>query len=83
MSIDTSYTLRRDRDQSRFRDLDRVTLKASARTEDGSVIEAGRSGTIVAVWRHGEACASEFADPVGALATVEASDLQLLAPVRR
>jgi hypothetical protein len=47
-------------------------------TDDGVTMEAGSEGTIVGVWRDGEAYEVEFAEPAGALATVEATDLLLV-----
>lgn len=78
MSVDAHYIVRRNELRSDFRDLDRVALKVAATTDDGVRMEAGSEGTIVGVWRDGEAYEVEFADPAGALATIEAADLRLV-----
>ncbi len=51
---------------------------AAVTTDDGDQIEVGREGTVVGVWRAGAAYEVEFADPPGALATVEAAHLRLV-----
>jgi hypothetical protein len=78
MSVDAHCSVRRNELRSDLRDLDRVALKAAAVTDDGVTMEAGSEGTIVGVWRDGEAYEVEFAEPAGALATVEATDLLLV-----
>ncbi|MGU3286341.1 DUF4926 domain-containing protein [Methylobacterium mesophilicum] len=78
MSVDALYIVRREEPQSGLRDLDRVALRAHAITDDGVTMEPGTEGTIVGIWRDGEAYEVEFARPMGALATVEASDLRLV-----
>ncbi|WP_338101717.1 hypothetical protein [Methylorubrum populi] len=42
---------------------------------DGDTVAAGTEGTVVAVWRGGEAYEVEFPEPMGALATVKAKDV--------
>ncbi|MGU3666621.1 DUF4926 domain-containing protein [Methylobacterium sp. A49B] len=78
MSVDAHYIVRRNELRSDLRDLDRVALTAAAVTDDGVTMEVGSEGTIVGVWRDGEAYEVEFAEPAGALATVEAMDLRLV-----
>lgn len=78
MSVDALYIVRREEPRSDLRDLDRVALTAPATTDDGVTMEPGTEGTVVGVWRHGEAYEVEFAHPMGALATVEANDLRLV-----
>lgn len=78
MSVDAHYIVRRSELRSDLRDLDRVALITAAVTDDGVTMEAGSEGTIVGVWRDGEAYEVEFAEPTGALATVEATDLRLV-----
>lgn len=79
MAVDALYLVRRSEPRSDLRDLDRVMMTAAVTTDDGDVIEAGRTGTVVGVWRGGAAYEVEFAQPMGALATVEAAGLQLFA----
>ena len=78
MSVDAHYIVRRNELRSDLRDLDRVALITAAVTDDGVTMEAGSEGTIVGVWRDGEAYEVEFAEPTGALATVEATNLRLV-----
>ena len=78
MTVDAHYIVRRNELRSDLRDLDRVALKAAAMTDDGVTTEAGSEGTIVGIWGGGEAYEVEFAEPAGALATVEATDLRLV-----
>ena len=47
-------------------------------SDDGDTIPAGREGTILGVWRGGEAFFVEFAEPEGAIATVRPQDLRRL-----
>jgi hypothetical protein len=53
-----------------------VRLGSPARTAEGDVIPAGALGAIVAVWSGGAAYDVEFAEPLGALATVPLEHLQ-------
>lgn len=78
MSVDALSIVRREEPRSDLRDLDRVALMARATTDDGATMEPGTEGTIVGIWRDGEAYEVAFAQPVGALATIEASDLRLV-----
>lgn len=70
-------------------ELDQVTITRPVKAnfqpgEDGFAtnreIPAGASGTIVAVWDHGEAYEVEFTKPFAAIATVEAADLTAACP---
>jgi len=76
MSVDFSYLLRKDDPGATLRELDDVVLLASVVTDDGDTIPAGTEGTIVGVWKGGEAFFIEFPEPVGALATVPPTDLR-------
>ena len=55
--------------------MDRVVLIADAVTDGGDSVAAGTEGTVVGVWRDGAAYEVEFAEPEGALATIEAGQL--------
>ena len=78
MSVDALTNVRRSEPRSDLRDLDRVALTAVVTTDDGDAMEPGTEGTIAGIWRNGEAYEVEFAQPMGALATVEAADLRLV-----
>ncbi len=78
MPVDTLSLVRQAEPDLPLRDLDRVALTAAALTDDGDRLEAGTEGTIVGVWRGGSAYEVEFAEPPGALATVEAASLRLV-----
>ncbi len=58
--------------ERRFRldELDSITLCAAALTDDGDVMPAGSTGTIVAVYGRAEGFCVEFEEPFHALATV-------------
>ncbi|CAA2138665.1 MULTISPECIES: DUF4926 domain-containing protein [Methylobacterium] len=75
MSIEVLYLLRKDDPGAALRDLDDVTLLADVTSDDGVTIPVGTAGTIVGVWRDGEAFEVEFALPEGAVATVHAGAL--------
>ena len=79
MTEDTVYLMRRSEPKSRFQDLDDVRINVAVVTDDGDRIEAGSEGTVVGIWRGGAAYEVEFAQPPGALATIEADDLTLVA----
>lgn len=53
-------------------ELDRVTLGADVASDEGEIVPAGSSGTVVGVWGAGEAYEVEFFKPFPALATVAA-----------
>jgi hypothetical protein len=76
MSVDFSYLLRKDEPGTQLRELDDVSLLAPAVADDGTPIPAGCEGTVVGVWRDGEAFFVEFAHPEGAIATVRPHDLR-------
>ncbi|MCJ2102230.1 DUF4926 domain-containing protein [Methylobacterium sp. E-046] len=76
MSVDFSYLLRKEDPGAALRDLDDVVVLASVVTDDGETIPAGTEGTIVGVWKDGEAFFVEFAEPEGALATVRPINLR-------
>jgi hypothetical protein len=78
MPVDTLSLVRQAEPDLPLRDLDRVALTAVAVTDGGDRMEPGTQGTIVGVWRGGAAYEVEFAQPPGALATVEAEDLRLV-----
>ncbi|KQO70581.1 MULTISPECIES: DUF4926 domain-containing protein [unclassified Methylobacterium] len=76
MSVEVFYLLRKDEPGVDLRELDDVVLLADARTDDGTLIQAGTEGTVVAVWQDGSAYEVEFAEPEGALATVRATGIK-------
>ena len=51
-------------------ELDMVTLKVSALSDDGEMVPAGSTGTIVSVYGDAVAFGVEFESPMHALATV-------------
>lgn len=75
MSVEVLYQWRGAQPETAFRELDDARLLADAVTLDGDTITAGTIGTVVGVWGCGEAYEVEFADPMGALCTVEARHL--------
>ncbi|AWN39042.1 DUF4926 domain-containing protein [Methylobacterium radiodurans] len=75
MSVEVLYHWREERPEAPFRELDEARLLADAVTLDGDTIAAWTIGTIVGIWRNGEAYEVEFAEPMGALCTVEAGHL--------
>lgn len=78
MSVEAVYLLRKDDPTSGLlRELDDVVLLEPATTSEGETIPAGTEGTIVTVWGGGGAYKVEFAEPEGALATVEPQVLRL------
>lgn len=54
-----------------------VTLLSAVTADSGATVPAGTTGVIVGVWAEGEAYEVEFAEPAGALATVEAGQLRV------
>ncbi|GJD94673.1 hypothetical protein OCOJLMKI_1876 [Methylobacterium iners] len=54
-------------------ELDLVTLAVDVESNEGEIVPAGSSGTVVGVWGAGEAYEVEFAQPLQALATVAAN----------
>lgn len=75
MSVEVLNLLGKDGPGAALRELDDVRVLVDVVTDDGDLIAAGIEGTVVGVWRHGEAYEVEFAEPMGALATVESGDL--------
>lgn len=78
MVLARAYQFRQEDPRSDLRDLDRVALTAAMVSDDGDALPAGAEGTIVSVYRDGEAYVVEFPTPVGALATVRPGDLKLI-----
>ena len=56
-------------------ELSLVRIRADTLTDQGVTKPGGSLGTVVAIWRAGEACEIAFAEPVGALATIERAGL--------
>ncbi|MCJ2052559.1 DUF4926 domain-containing protein [Methylobacterium sp. J-070] len=83
MRLEFAYQFRQVEPRADLQDLDRVALTAAAISDDGDVLAAGTEGTIISVYRGGEAYVVEFPTPVGALATVRPKDIRLVerAPV--
>jgi hypothetical protein len=83
MTLEFAYRFRQDAPRSDLQDLDRVALMSAATSDDGDVLPPGSEGTIVSVYRGGEAYVIEFPTPVGALATLRPEDIKLVecAPV--
>lgn len=71
MSLEWAFRFRQDTPRSGFQDLDDVVLLTLAVTDQGHVIPAGTEGTIVSVHGDGSSYVVEFAEPVGALVTVQ------------
>ncbi len=78
MVLACAYQFRQDDLRSDLRDLDRVTLTAAVVSDDRDALPPGSEGTIVSVYRDGEAYVVEFPTPLGALATVRPGDLTLI-----
>ena len=75
MVLARAYQFRQDDPRSDLRDLDRVALTATVVSDDGDALPPGSEGTIVSVYRDGEAYGVEFPMPLGALATVRPDSL--------
>jgi len=78
MVLVRAYQFRQDDARSDLKDLDRVALTAAVVSDDGDALPPGTEGTIVSVYRDGEAYVVEFPTPLGALATVRPDDLKLI-----
>ena len=78
MSIEFAYQFRRDEPRSVLLDLDRVALTVDVRGDEGESLTAGAEGTIVSVYRDGEAFVVEFTTPDWALATVGPESIRLV-----
>lgn len=76
MSVEVFYLLRKDEPEAGLQELDDVVLLIDVLADDGSRIESGTEGTVVAIWHDGSAYEVEFAVPEGALATVRAADVK-------
>ncbi|MGU3422104.1 DUF4926 domain-containing protein [Methylobacterium sp. D54C] len=76
MVLARAYQFRHDDPRSDLRDLDRVALTVAVVSDDGDALPPGTEGTIVSVYRDGEAYVVEFPNPLGALATVRPGDLK-------
>jgi hypothetical protein len=83
MSVEFAYRYRQEAPQPGLRDLDSVVLTAVVISDDGSSIPAGTEGTIVSVHDQGATYVVEFAEPPGALATVEPHEIRLVESARR
>ena len=83
MTLEFAYQFRQAEPRSDLRDLDRVALTKAAISDDGDALAPGTEGTIVSVYRNGEAYVVEFPVPLGAMATVRPANLRLIerAPV--
>lgn len=78
MVLARAYQFRQDDPRSDLRDLDRVALTAAVVSDDGDALPHGSEGTIVSVYRDGEAYVVEFPTPLGAMATVRPDALKLI-----
>lgn len=67
--------VRRSADAGPFAELSMVRLLVAVPTDGGGTVPAGSTGAVVGIWDDGKAYEVEFAEPVGALATVEAAHL--------
>ncbi|WP_345822932.1 DUF4926 domain-containing protein (plasmid) [Methylobacterium fujisawaense] len=77
MSVEAVYQYSADAPGAEFRELDDVRVLIDVTTMDGDTIAAGTEGTVVAVWKGGAAYEIEFPEPMGALATVKAGNVEL------
>ncbi|HJE24470.1 MAG TPA: DUF4926 domain-containing protein [Methylorubrum populi] len=75
MSVEVVYQWSEDHPGAALRELDDVRILKDVVTSDGDTIAAGTEGTVVAIWRGGEAYEVEFPEPMGALATITADDM--------
>ncbi|GEP01679.1 DUF4926 domain-containing protein [Methylobacterium haplocladii] len=80
MSVEFAYRIQHTTPQSLLRELDDVVLMVAVVSDDGDAIPAGTEGTAVSVHDGGQTCVVEFAEPEGALATVELHEIR---PVER
>lgn len=64
-------------------ELDRVSLSADVRSDEGHTVPAGSTGTVVAVWNGGEAYDVEFTEPIDALVTVRPDAIGAIAQRHR
>ncbi|TXN40664.1 DUF4926 domain-containing protein [Methylobacterium sp. WL30] len=80
MSVQFAYRFQQDLPPSSLQDLDDVVLTAAVMSDDGISIPAGTEGTIVSVFRGGEAYVVEFAQPEGTLASVGPDEIRMAEP---
>jgi hypothetical protein len=80
MSYEVAYHFKQNGPLPNLREHDRVALIAAVVSDDGDEIPPCSEGTIVSVYREGEAYVIEFSQPPGALATVDPAGLTLIAP---
>lgn len=78
MSFEFAYRFKQDAPRSRFQDLDDVVLTATVLDDNRRVVPAGTEGTIVSVYRDGEAYMVELSEPEGALISVAPEEIQLI-----
>jgi hypothetical protein len=78
MVLAQAHQFRQEESRSDLRDLDRVALTSAVVSDDGDALPPGTEGTIVSVYRDGEAYVVEFPTPLGALATVRPDSLKLI-----
>lgn len=69
------YVRRRAKAPPIHAELSMVMLLTEAPTDAGVTMPAGSTGTVVGIWKDGEAYEVEFREPTGALATVKAEHL--------
>lgn len=78
MTAEAFYQFRQGDPLPGIRDLDVVMLTRVVETDDGDTMPEGSEGTVLSVYANGAAYVVEFSEPVGAMATVRASDLRLV-----
>lgn len=79
MTFQFAYRFTQEAPRSSLRDLDSVVLTASMVSDDGDTIAAGTEGTIVSTHGDGASYVVEFAEPPGALVTVEPHQIRAVA----
>ena len=79
MSFDSTFYARTMGSTAPIRELSRVTLGVPQTAEDGRILPAGSTGTIVGTWARGAAYEVEFTSPFAALVTVEPADFHVTA----
>ena len=65
-----------------FRELDRVRTLVEILGEEGEIVPAGSTGTVVAIWGEGASFEVEFTRPVETLAAIEPGSLALVERAR-
>ena len=76
MTADAFYLLRRTEPRTDLEDLDAVVLVRPVRSDAGTMVPAGETGTVVAVLDEAAGYIVEFSEPPGTLATVTGADLR-------